>query len=194
MVEVLKMKSIQQLRKEAELSQKDLADKLGVDHSYISKIEHGVKPLNDCVLQMKLCQALGVPLKEIAPEKCVDRRFPVAVHGSVVYSMREYYDAVRKNSHHCKKDFEQMINDSLKMFAEASYLAYLYHLSAEDQRACEQALGTGKGKDKWTKDLHNFRQCSLENWQKVGPRMLAAYEKYKNSLPTSESDQIEHVK
>ena len=193
------MKSLRQLRKEAELTQSELAQKLGVDQTYISKLEHGIIPLGDSVLQMKLCEALGLPLSEVAPEKCSDRRFPVAVHGKIVHSMTEYFDAVKENSEHCeacRKDLEQMIQSIMKPVKEAIYLTYTTHLSLEESGAFCEAFRTGKDREKWDKDWESFVECVKENWDTLVPKMLDLRKKYlemKNSQNSSESAKREHI-
>lgn len=97
------MKSIQQLRKQVELTQRELAEKLGVDQSYISKIENGVWHLTDGVLQMKLAEALGVSVSDIAPSNMpCHKHFPAFVHGKIVYNMGELIDALTENEDTCE--------------------------------------------------------------------------------------------
>ncbi len=51
------------VREEAGLSQKELADALGLEQTIVSKVEHGVRRLDLLELDA-LCQIVGVPLEE----------------------------------------------------------------------------------------------------------------------------------
>ena len=167
------MKSIQILRKQAEFTQQQLADKIGVERSYISKIENGVVPLTDAVLQMKLSEALGVPLSEISPEKC-NNRFPAAVHGKLVYSISGYYDAIKENAKRCevcKREFEEIINSTMKTLQESAYWTYLIHLTPEKRKALKNAFETGEGKEEWIRDWNRFLDYLRENWESLAPKM-----------------------
>ena len=97
------MKSLQQLRKENELTQSELAEKLGVDQSYISKIENGVFHLTDAIMLFKLSEALGVSLSDIAPTNMpCHKHFPAFVHGKIVYNLAELIDALTENEDICE--------------------------------------------------------------------------------------------
>lgn len=108
------MKSIKQLRREAELTQEELAQKLGVHQTYVSKLEHGIVPFTDSVLQMKLSRVLEVPLTEIPPSDTpCHSHFPTVVHAKIVYNLAEFYDAVKRNAGRCKS-----CRDLLEKFKE----------------------------------------------------------------------------
>ena len=49
------------LRREADVSQRTLADGVGVDFSYISKVENGRLPAPAADTVVRICQVLGVP-------------------------------------------------------------------------------------------------------------------------------------
>ena len=61
---------LRSLRKQAQLSQRDLAERIGVDFTYLSKIENGrVKPPSEAVLRgiaKELAEALGGDEIELA--------------------------------------------------------------------------------------------------------------------------------
>ena len=63
---------LRSLRKEARLSQRDLAERVGVDFTYLSKIENGrVDPPSEAVLKnisRELAEALGKDETELADE------------------------------------------------------------------------------------------------------------------------------
>ncbi len=63
---------LRSLRKEARLSQRDLAERVGVDFTYLSKIENGrVEPPSEAVLKgisRELAEALGRDETELADE------------------------------------------------------------------------------------------------------------------------------
>ncbi len=63
---------LRSLRKEAQLSQRDLAERVGVDFTYLSKIENGrVEPPSETVLKnvsRELAQALGRDETELSDE------------------------------------------------------------------------------------------------------------------------------
>ena len=63
---------LRSLRKEAQLSQRDLAERVGVDFTYLSKIENGrVEPPSETVLKnvsRELAEALGRDETELADE------------------------------------------------------------------------------------------------------------------------------
>ena len=113
------MKSVRQLRREMELTQAELAKKLGVDQTYISKLELGIVPFADGVLQMKLSEALGVPLSEISPEhvSCF-KHFPTLVHGKIVYNISEFVTAIKKNAEKCK-GCKRLYQDMQKAMSKA---------------------------------------------------------------------------
>lgn len=54
---------LRELRHEAGLRQRDLAERIGVPQSFVSKCESGERRL-DIVELRALCQALGVPLSD----------------------------------------------------------------------------------------------------------------------------------
>lgn len=57
---------IRQVRIEKSLSQEELADLAGLDRSYMSGIERGVR--NTSVLKLAgIAKALGVPLRDLLP-------------------------------------------------------------------------------------------------------------------------------
>lgn len=57
---------IRQLRAERELSQEELADRAGLDRSYMSGIERGVR--NTSVLKLAaIARSLDVPARELLP-------------------------------------------------------------------------------------------------------------------------------
>jgi transcriptional regulator with XRE-family HTH domain len=53
--------ALRTLRREAGISQRDLAERVGVDFSYISKLENGHLPAPAADTVVKICSALGVP-------------------------------------------------------------------------------------------------------------------------------------
>ena len=63
---------LRSLRKEAQLSQRDLAERVGVDFTYLSKIENGrVEPPSEAVLKnvsRELAEALGRDETELSDE------------------------------------------------------------------------------------------------------------------------------
>ncbi len=52
---------LQELRRSARLSQRDLAEEVGVDFSYISKVENDRLPPPAADTIVKICSALGAP-------------------------------------------------------------------------------------------------------------------------------------
>jgi len=66
---------LRQIRLDAELRQADLAQRLGLPQSFVSKYESGQRRL-DLVELQQICEAVGVPLAEFV------RRFEEACHES----------------------------------------------------------------------------------------------------------------
>ena len=56
---------LQELRRSAGLSQRDLAEQVGVDFSYISKVENDRLPPPAADTIVKICAALGMPPDEL---------------------------------------------------------------------------------------------------------------------------------
>ena len=141
------MKTIRELRKQAELSQVELARKLGVDQSYISRIENGIWPLTDSVLQMKLSEALGMPLSDIAPSDMpCHKHFPTVVHGKIVHKASEFYDALKESAEHCescRKQLQDWSKALKKELAEAVWWTYLMSLDMPDREAVLRSFQDG---------------------------------------------------
>ena len=57
--------ALRELRRSKEVSQRDLAEKVGVDFSYISKLENDRLPPPAADTIVKLCKELGVPADEL---------------------------------------------------------------------------------------------------------------------------------
>ena len=57
--------SLRELRRSKDVSQRDLAEKVGVDFSYISKLENDRLPPPAADTIVKLCKELGVPADEL---------------------------------------------------------------------------------------------------------------------------------
>ncbi len=53
--------ALKTLRREANVSQRTLADRVGVDFSYISKVENGHLPPPAADTVVRICEMLGVP-------------------------------------------------------------------------------------------------------------------------------------
>jgi len=56
---------LQEMRRSAELSQRDLAEQVGVDFSYISKVENDRLPPPAADTIVKICGVLGAPADEL---------------------------------------------------------------------------------------------------------------------------------
>lgn len=61
------LKKLIQMRKEADLTQRDLAEKLGRENSFVWRIEHGERRL-DVVDFFWVCEALGFEAKAVYSE------------------------------------------------------------------------------------------------------------------------------
>jgi transcriptional regulator with XRE-family HTH domain len=72
--------ALRALRRETNVSQRDLAAKVGVDFSYISKLENGHLPAPAADTIVRICAALGV-----APERLLSLsgKLPTDVQGTV---------------------------------------------------------------------------------------------------------------
>jgi HTH-type transcriptional regulator, competence development regulator len=72
--------ALRTLRGEAGISQRELASKVGVDFSYISKLENGHLPAPAADTVTNLCAALGV-----APERLLSLsgKLPSDIHGTL---------------------------------------------------------------------------------------------------------------
>jgi transcriptional regulator with XRE-family HTH domain len=57
--------ALRELRRSKEISQRELADKVGVDFSYISKVENDRLPPPAADTIVKICRVLGVPPDEL---------------------------------------------------------------------------------------------------------------------------------
>jgi HTH-type transcriptional regulator, competence development regulator len=57
--------TLQTLRRSKNVSQRELAEKVGVDFSYISKVENDRLPPPAADTIVKICEALGVPRDEL---------------------------------------------------------------------------------------------------------------------------------
>jgi transcriptional regulator with XRE-family HTH domain len=57
--------SLRHLRRSQEVTQRALADQVGVDFSYISKVENDRLPPPAADTVVKICEALGVPAEEL---------------------------------------------------------------------------------------------------------------------------------
>ena len=57
--------SLRHLRRSQEVTQRELADQVGVDFSYISKMENDRLPPPAADTVVKICEALGVPSEEL---------------------------------------------------------------------------------------------------------------------------------
>ena len=64
---------LRESRQDAEVSQTELAKRLGVGQDFVSKCERGVRRL-DAVELREWCFALGIPLPEFIDE--LDRKLP----------------------------------------------------------------------------------------------------------------------
>lgn len=53
--------ALKNLRREANISQRTLADEAGVDFSYVSKLENGRLPAPAADTVVRICEVLGVP-------------------------------------------------------------------------------------------------------------------------------------
>lgn len=147
------MKSIRQLRKEAQLTQAELARKLSVDQTYISKLEHGIVPFTDVVLQMKLSQALQVPLSEIPPSDTpCHSHFPTVVHSRIVYNLAEFYDAVKRNAGRCKS-CRDLLEKFKEMATERFFVDFLHSLTPSERRAYAKLI---EGRGNWREELRRF--------------------------------------
>jgi transcriptional regulator with XRE-family HTH domain len=58
---------LKDIRKKAGLRQKDLAEKIGVHQTFISKYETGERRL-DLIDLIQVCKAIGVPLPEFSSQ------------------------------------------------------------------------------------------------------------------------------
>jgi len=56
---------LQELRRSADLSQRDLATQVGVDFSYISKVENDRLPPPSADTIVRICTVLGIPPDEL---------------------------------------------------------------------------------------------------------------------------------
>ncbi len=147
------MKSIKQLRCEAKLTQEELAQKLGVHQTYISKLEIGIIPWTDGVLQMKLSQALEVPLSEIPPcDTPCHRHFPTVVHNRIVYNLTEFYDAVKRNADRCKS-CRDLLEKFKEMATERFFVDFLHSLTPSERRAYAKLI---EGRGNWREELRRF--------------------------------------
>jgi transcriptional regulator with XRE-family HTH domain len=61
MEEITYGKLLKALRRQKAIAQRDLAEKVGVDFSYISKIENDRMPPPAADTTIKICEVLGVP-------------------------------------------------------------------------------------------------------------------------------------
>jgi transcriptional regulator with XRE-family HTH domain len=57
--------ALRELRRSKEISQRELAEKVGVDFSYISKVENDRLPPPAADTIVKICRVLGVPPDEL---------------------------------------------------------------------------------------------------------------------------------
>lgn len=183
------MKSIQELRKQAELTQTELAEKLGIDQSYISRVENGIWPLNDAVMQLRLSEALGVPLTDLVSSSMpVHKLFPMVVHGKITHNAGEFYDALKKNAEsctECKSWLEGITKFALKELAEAVWWTYLMSLDISDRKAVLRSLQDGTDKEKWDKNWQKYGnlyfECLEEDWDNRVPRVLHTYAEWKKT-------------
>jgi HTH-type transcriptional regulator, competence development regulator len=58
-------KLLKDLRREKNVSQRELAEKIGVDFSYISKVENDRLPPPAAETTIKIARALGIPVEEL---------------------------------------------------------------------------------------------------------------------------------
>ena len=72
-------KLLRESRQDAEVSQTELARRLGVGQDFVSKCERGVRRL-DAVELREWCFALGIPLSEFIDE--LDHKLPKLKHRS----------------------------------------------------------------------------------------------------------------